>query len=615
MNYNELRSLMSSKVVNDDSPNSRQRFANLSAALTSFQRHAGVSNANRVGPELRRDFAEHLQRYTRALQSAGSSRTRIRDQRSLVRRWHELAVEATEREHIASLKTPLQREIESHLKRLKISRWRLAQRCAVSKQSLAHWLRGGHPNIRSKAALERLEREIGLEPGSLVKLIPGTGQKAAPRIEFREHLSARARDPYYLPAKNIPESFRSEWMSFLAYKTTCIPFLERQTKGVWRLRPVKDLPHDCRVWWAQPDSGVVATTALLAFARVRAFIGALHRIEGKGLTPTLAYYADSRRFDRYLDFALSRSRNVVHGGIVGHLQFALSLIHPETGYLTQHPEFASILGVPPEQWKDHCAKCFAHMKKRRKGLERVAKPSRDVWAPLQPLLGHHYPLLPFLDGLASYRKSIDQMLPRSVGWAVAIRNYALLTMLAANPLRAQNYTMMTVSEDQRGHLRRSPSGEWRLVFQPEEFKNLDGAAKDRVYDVAVANWAIPALELWLHEARPVLLRGDSNLVFVSSHHDVQGTPWSTLDRAVFSTVRRLLPETSGFGPHSLRHLVATTWLRARPGAYRQVAELLHDRLDTVLKHYGHLDVARGNAEYAQAIEGLYRSSLGTSFVR
>jgi hypothetical protein len=59
----------------------------------------------------------------------------------------------------------------------------------------------------------------------------------------------------------------------------------------------------------------------------------------------------------------------------------------------------------------------------------------------------------------------------------------------------------------------------------------------------------------------------------------------------------------------MRHLVATTWLRARPGAYHQVAELLHDRLETVLKHYKHLDTARGLADYAATVVELYSAQM------
>ena len=49
----------------------------------------------------------------------------------------------------------------------------------------------------------------------------------------------------------------------------------------------------------------------------------------------------------------------------------------------------------------------------------------------------------------------------------------------------------------------------------------------------------------------------------------------------------------GFGPHAFRHVIATDHLRRNPGDYLNVATLLHDKLETVLKSYGHLRVADG----------------------
>ncbi|MNR67133.1 hypothetical protein D3C85_1909720 [compost metagenome] len=39
--------------------------------------------------------------------------------------------------------------------------------------------------------------------------------------------------------------------------------------------------------------------------------------------------------------------------------------------------------------------------------------------------------------------------------------------------------------------------------------------------------------------------------------------------------------------HAVRHIVATDFLNRNPGHYTVVAALLHDKLETVLKHYAH----------------------------
>jgi hypothetical protein len=46
-------------------------------------------------------------------------------------------------------------------------------------------------------------------------------------------------------------------------------------------------------------------------------------------------------------------------------------------------------------------------------------------------------------------------------------------------------------------------------------------------------------------------------------------------------------------PHAFRYVIATDHLRRHPGDYLTVATLLHDKLETVLKNYGHLRVEDG----------------------
>jgi hypothetical protein len=54
-----------------------------------------------------------------------------------------------------------------------------------------------------------------------------------------------------------------------------------------------------------------------------------------------------------------------------------------------------------------------------------------------------------------------------------------------------------------------------------------------------------------------------------------------------------LPETQGFRPHIIRHIIATDHLKRHPRDYLTVAHLLHDKLETVIKNYGHLTVDDG----------------------
>ena len=70
--------------------------------------------------------------------------------------------------------------------------------------------------------------------------------------------------------------------------------------------------------------------------------------------------------------------------------------------------------------------------------------------------------------------------------------------------------------------------------------------------------------------------------------------------------KRHVVGSPGFGPHALRHLVATDWLRKNPDDFLTVAELLGDRLQTVLDNYAHLKRDGSFSRYEARIEELLR---------
>jgi hypothetical protein len=53
--------------------------------------------------------------------------------------------------------------------------------------------------------------------------------------------------------------------------------------------------------------------------------------------------------------------------------------------------------------------------------------------------------------------------------------------------------------------------------------------------------------------------------------------------------------------------VATAYLKQCPGEYPHVAKLLHDRLETVLKNYGHLSLEDGFSRWSGVLQKLLTS--------
>jgi integrase len=72
---------------------------------------------------------------------------------------------------------------------------------------------------------------------------------------------------------------------------------------------------------------------------------------------------------------------------------------------------------------------------------------------------------------------------------------------------------------------------------------------------------------------------------------------SDLGRVYRLITQKYLVGTSGFGPHAVRHLVASAWLKHQPRDYVTVASILHDKLETVLNEYAHIDVNDGLKRY------------------
>jgi integrase len=172
-----------------------------------------------------------------------------------------------------------------------------------------------------------------------------------------------------------------------------------------------------------------------------------------------------------------------------------------------------------------------------------------------------------------------------------------------NPLRIQNMREMTYSPDNSGNLYKA-DGKWRLRFEAAAFKNFAGAARKQRYDTEVDPSVAPLLEEWFALHKPLLDPYGGSRVFMSLRRPKQA--WTRPEQAIRSFTRTYVPGCMGLGPHSLRHLVATTFLKRFPEQYQLVALLLHDELETVMKHYSHLSADDGLAKWQRELGSLVR---------
>ena len=68
----------------------------------------------------------------------------------------------------------------------------------------------------------------------------------------------------------------------------------------------------------------------------------------------------------------------------------------------------------------------------------------------------------------------------------------------------------------------------------------------------------------------------------------------------------------GFGAHAFRHIVATDYLKRYPGAFKLVADLLCDRLETVIKEYGHTSALDGLTLHYRAASAELSAAMGSA---
>ena len=316
---------------------------------------------------------------------------------------------------------------------------------------------------------------------------------------------------------------------------------------------------------------------------------------GKGLPLedlSLAHYLDTELVEDYLEFIRARAGGNYNGMTIQYISFINSLLHPKNGFVIQYPElFPDVVDL-----KTKVVLAHERYKNVRKHLEPHVVKTRDPNETNKQIIESDRPL-DFLiqTGDKVYEYAKIRWENREVNELAAIdyRNALLIRMLISNPLRQKNYRRMTCSSDNFGHLHKAEDGSWWVEIPRKEFKNLQGAAGDRDYKVMVNKELWPEIEFYLAKCRPVLLgTSKSDCLFLT----MQGKP---LDKNRFNDIVKTLTRSfcplknSGFGPHAFRHIIATDYIKNHPNGFQVVADILHDKLQTVLDNYAHLAVYDG----------------------
>ncbi|MFM0347305.1 site-specific integrase [Paraburkholderia sp. RL17-347-BIC-D] len=598
ISYAELISHHKHVLLGDDTDSSsrKQVFRNHQSTLISYLAFNGKTPDSKVGAELMLSFVDRSRDYLEHLQKAPHT---IADRRSHLRAWQASVTDLIE---VARGKREPQKEVEeaSLFHRTLRAAFAaqddapktIARKAGASVSAVARWLKGATPNRRALPSVTRIERALGLKKDALRSLISetktGKPTMTHAAIPYRSRLKSLTSDEYLLPESEISPELRQEWDSLFQYKTATRPRLKRTKRGRWRLRHETQIARKLQAAAYLGESG--CPTANIAFSRIRSFLGFLCRPRSKGgmgipksEVMTLAWFAVPEAVDSYLTFVKMRADGIVHEGHRSFAAFTSSLTTKRTGFLVQQPEFASRL---PTRFVDRPFEemCDESYELAHEWIGQVSGHSRKPEDPIRALLASSEPLAPLLKAITALDKAAAASAPGSLQEALYKRDALLLSMLMANPLRLSNFTLMTYAADGTGNLYRAETA-WRLKFEASDFKNERGA-RGSPYDAPLPQGLSKRIEEYLDEFRPRLIRKNPDTTLLLPTRD--GKPWGNLTKQMHRFTRQFVEETPGFGPHAVRHLVATDYLRKHPNDYPTVALLLHDTLETVMATYAHL---------------------------
>jgi len=594
-------------IDDGQNPSALQQYRNHLSALNGYLAFCGKTLESNVGVELSGQFEVKLRGYLEAISVAPRTR---RDRALQLKAIQRLFQHTLSPGRQAAVKpSSLAAVLRQYIANSGIAPPKLAKQAGLNPDKLGRWLKGVNPRPDAFPGLRRLEVQLGLEREALVSLVEKPTEKEASSGIVPSHrlrMAQRQQHGLKLPESELSESLLQEWRGLFDYKVAHFPTLERQPRGQWRLIPAT---MSTSVSKLAERGAMVCPTADMFISNIRSFLGVVSNLspEQGGISwsvapaQTLALCAHPRTLECYLQWMSDQSAGIRHNGQKVFARAIASLLRPQTGYLWQQAKVfrerlpMELQPASPEAWQ---VMCSTSHKMLRDYIRTATGVSRNPEEPIADLLALPSPLKPLLEAIDRIQADAADSRPGSITEARHKRNALVLALLLSNPMRIRTLASLTWLPNGNGTVRGNPTQGWRIQLQPLHLKN-GSSQQSRNYNVKVADWVKPLLDEYIGEYRDTLLAGRSSSYLLVG--DKEGKIWEGLSDTVLQLTRRYIPGSPGFGPHAVRHLVATDWLRKNPGDFLTVAELLNDTLATVLANYAHLRRDDSFVRYEQHI--------------
>lgn len=412
--------------------------------------------------------------------------------------------------------------------------------------------------------------------------------------------------------------------------------------AVQKFKTVKLLPYGM-----QRNTSWNEESAERADYHIRAFVGAIHSMGMPEDRSTICLCLFPKIIDMFIEWKVARRKGYTLN-INDPLLILESLLHPKTGFICQSPHLRNHVGPVPGfissdeasratsdeegAWMEACQRARAHIRSRIKEVERVAEKGRDPFEAILPALTSDNPV-------QVYSRIIDEIRHRTPGRryaksrAEAMRSLMMIRIGLLTGLRSKNLRelLFTQGKQQRSwkELKRLKRGELSLdgdIFNVriprEAFKNSTSRAVEDENTIVIPDHDQMYREIEEYFGqREVLLAGhdDPGTFFIKTVSPRSSSAEYTLSgyyeafRSTITTYGIYNPYTGQgaieglrpHGPHSIRHILATTMVKLT-GGFSEAAALLMDTEEMVRDNYARFLPGERHAR----AQGILLRSLG-----
>ena len=190
--------------------------------------------------------------------------------------------------------------------------------------------------------------------------------------------------------------------------------------------------------------------------------------------------------------------------------------------------------------------------------------------------------------------SLDHSKPSVLG-AVEVQSAIAIAILLIAPIREKNLAELDIESN----LHRVRDEEWFLVIPKQDVKNKE----DLTFPISQS--IVELIKIYLGVYRPLLLKLPSTKIFIS----LNGKPNTPAE--IGAQLPKFIKRHTGLvmNVHLFRHFAAYLYLKANPGHYEPVRQLLaHKDIATTIRFYTKLEQIESFRQYDSVIDN-YRKDV------